>query len=118
MNLTEIKKGYLEKITKMCLEYSNKIDKILIIKYKFIMEHKRIEFQEGDIKYNYLAESYKKDVLKAIQQHYIKNWDIVYYEDLVSNKEKGGLFIFTYKEDHQEIKAKKSQTNRYNILDI
>ena len=118
MDMAEIEKRYLEKIAKICLEFSYKIDDILIREYKYIIKHKRIEIHQDDIGYNYLADRYKKEVLKALQQHYIKNWNIVHYEDLVRNKEKQGRFIFTYKEIQGIQGIQESQTDRYSLIDL
>lgn len=121
--MAEIKKRYFEQLELKYLQSCQKIDDILIKCYKFLIEHKRIEIHKrpilGVLDNDYIQE----DLIKKIQQHYSKNWNVTYI-DKNQHVDKNEIFVFSYKNDLstdiQESKVidKENQTDRYSILDI
>lgn len=96
MNIEEIRKIYVEKLTEICTGCFNRIDSFLIYEYNTILKHKPAEIYIYRVYSDYDGSPYFEDIIIKIQQHYSENWE-------VSFNEKSKNIIFLYKNDLTEI---------------
>lgn len=129
MDVIEIRKIYVEKLTEICTGCFDRIDNLLVYEYNIILEHKPVELYICGIYGDYEDSPYFDDVIKKIQQHYYENWEVTY------NK-KSRYLILLYKndltevlqnpkeiEEPEEIKIVKKieepeEKNRFNLMDM
>lgn len=128
MNIAEIREKYLQKIENQRSYCCEKIDRHLIWQYRDIISNRTIEINRYQIdpEDNNFEGTYGEDIIKAIKQHYAKDWDVIYMPE---DKKNRPYFIFTYKGDLtekipepkaavEEIAKQQEETNRYEIMNF
>lgn len=103
MNITEIRRKYLEKLEEKCASCFNKADTILVRSYNEIMNNKAVEIRRDYITDDDESNAWAKDVRKRILEHYSKDWDVTIEYRSYKKMTPAMWFIFKYKGDLAEV---------------